>query len=339
MWRGNKNNAGSASLPQTRSGGSPAPLRWSKVVLTGAIVLAVGVPVVLGLKALARKRMVGKVVSAVRTAGGENLVSQIRIQLNRPAWMPVELARSIAASLAPAPRMSFARARLAQEVYDRACSHPLIRQVEPVRRLPGDNPQTDVVVVQAQFRRPVGRVAGPGGYVYVDSEGVRLPVDMIPAWVRPGAGGGKSEYYLSAGGHRPTPDCRAIHYILINGAQAAMPAVGQAWEGQDVRDGIRLVELASSHPWANQVVTIDVHNHQRRADPNAPEIILIAQRGQSKPTLIRFGRFPRDDEPFMIPTDRKLAYLDAYAQRHDGSIAGFNDWLDLRYDKLHVSLE
>jgi hypothetical protein len=323
MWR--RNSQSSPPTPSQR------PLRWANVALTASIVLAVGVVVVLGLRMLERR--------TVRSPGTDNRLTEAQIQINRHWWMPQELARSIAWSLRPPTQMSIDREHLAQEVYDRALSHPMVRSVEPVRLQRTSNPRKDLVVVKAAFRRPVARVAGPQGYAYVDGEGVRLPVDMIPAWVRPGRDG-KDEYFLNVGGRRPTPDCRAIHYILINGVASPVPAVGHKWEGQDLADGIRLVELISSHPWANQVTSVDVRNHGRAVGTDEAQIAMVAQRGQSKVTTIRFGRFPLDEEAsYMVPTDRKLAYLDEYAQRHDGSIAGLNDWLDLRYDRLHASLE
>jgi hypothetical protein len=32
-----------------------------------------------------------------------------------------------------------------------------------------------------------------------------------------------------------------------------------------------------------------------------------------------------------------MRYLDEYVEAHDGRLAGINDWLDLRYDELHIS--
>lgn len=336
MWRRSRDNSDAAAV---RSGGARPPLRWGKVALTAGIVAVVGVTIILGLRLQQRVRNLKHQMAAAVASTQPQPARQVRIQINCPPWMPVELARSVASSLAPKPRMNLDRDQLAQDVYEHALNHPLIRSVEPVRRVPGPQPQIDVVLVQAQFRRPVARVAGPGGYVYVDSQGVRLPVDMIPAWVQPGTDGQRDEYFLNVGGRRPTAQCRAIHYILVNGVQEPMPAVGQAWAGDDLAEGIRLVELVSARGWANQIVSVDVRNYARRLDPESPELVMMAQLGQSKPTLIRFGRFPRADEPFMVPTERKLAYLDSFAQRHEGVIAGFNDWLDLRYDKLHASMQ
>ena len=41
----------------------------------------------------------------------------------------------------------------------------------------------------------------------------------------------------------------------------------------------------------------------------------------------------------MVSPERKISYLDQYAEDHGGNLAGVNRYIDLRYDELHVSLD
>jgi hypothetical protein len=131
---------------------------------------------------------------------------------------------------------------------------------------------------------------------------------------------------------------RAIHYVLIEGVQSPAPPVGQKWPGADLAAGLKLAVLVAGRPWANQVSAIDVRNHANRISREEPQLRLFAQVHKGKTTDIRFGRFPHPGADFVVSPARKLSYLDEYVARHGGRLAGLHEYLDLRYDDLHVSL-
>ena len=201
--------------------------------------------------------------------------------------------------------------------------------------------------VQAEFRQPIASVSSSGQVrrEYVDAEGVRLPASGVPMWAAVIPPTDDSElarqvYFVDREDIPPGLQARPIHYIRIDGVRELPPRqVGQCWKGDDLAAGLKLVKLIRTRPYANQITTVDVGNHARRALPSEPELRMYAQVGKGRPTDIRFGRFSvpgvRD---FNIAAERKMSYLDQYVQENNGHLAGINSFIDLRYDDLTYSL-
>jgi len=303
-----------------------------KIIATAVVVSIVGIGILLGLREL--RRYIPKKPGLVRQ------ITTARIDINRPPWMPVELAGEIARQIGPIPGSRLSRLDLAKEVYERAVAHPMIRSLKPVVRMQTDDPRVDRIVVRCEFRQPIAKVAAAGGYAIVDAEGVRLPAKMAPMWVRPDGSDGRREYFLDTP-NQPTSDSRRVHYVLIQGVRAQLPPVGKSWLGDDLRDAIRLTRMIYAKTWANEITVINVENHNSRLSRTEPEIVMHAQNGWSRPTVIKFGRFPAADgsELFAIPPERRMQYIDRYVSEHGGKLTGFNTYLDLRYDYLHVSID
>ena len=97
------------------------------------------------------------------------------------------------------------------------------------------------------------------------------------------------------------------------------------------------VKLLLGRHYARQITVVDVTNHGGRVTSGAPEIKIFAQVGRDRPTEIRFGRFPTEGDWVVTPAE-KLANLDAYVKTNNGQLAGVNEYLDLRYDEMHVSI-
>jgi len=264
--------------------------------------------------------------------------------VERPAWMPDRLARRIAAEILPRDADFYDRT-LTKDVYRLAAAHPWIRRVESVSKHRSADGAEAYIELRAEFRQAIARAGNLGRFYYIDAEGVVLPdspadpqVPKIVVEERPGQGRtGSATYYAHRNGAPAASAIREIHYIIIDGVESPAPAPGHKWPGDDLADGLRLVKLLLGRDYADQITVVDVHNHAGRISDNAPEITVHAQVGRGRATEIRFGQFPRGAD-YVVRPEIKLANLDQYVADHGGRLAGVNEYVDLRYDELHTSI-
>lgn len=315
--------------PQRRRGG---------FIIAGWTLLGIlaAVGVVSGMQTL-QKRVIEKRYAGTKGAAVVRVTSV-------PSWMPASLAQDITDTITPLDA-SLADPELAARVYQLAQSNPMIREVTRVEVRPNANLPGGVVEVDLEFRRPFARVRTDADYIYVDAEGVCLPVTQVPMYVLSlqdrQTGAVRQECYQALG-EITEPSWRAsarrIHYVTIDGVQTTSPPPGWKWPGTDLDAGLRLVQLVSAKPYYPQITVIDVRNHACRITRNEPALRMYAQIGRGRPTDIRFGRFPEPGSDVVVSPQRKMWYLDDYATTHGGRLAGLNTYLDLRYDNLHVSV-
>ena len=194
------------------------------------------------------------------------------------------------------------------------------------------------------MRRPAAKVLHGGKHYYIDDQGFRLSDEQVPQWVvqvaaTPPLPAGQA-CYANRADIPPRANASAIHYIVIDvGVFGTPPPVGQRWVGDDVADGLKLIQLVQKKPYAGQIATIDVRNHGNRLSKREPQIRMLAQAAGSggKATDIRFGRFSSaPDGVYVISDDQKIAKLDKYFADY-GRLAGLNRYIDLRYDQMLVS--
>jgi len=268
----------------------------------------------------------------------------------RPDWMPQTVARQIEASLLPEGANYYDK-HLADAVRDRALANPWVRRVMRVTKYPGDHgtakpnapglerhPGIATIEIEAEFRMPIAKAPAESGYAYLDAEGYRLPALQVAQWAgAPAADPSHMAYYVARTDIPRGAAARRIHYIEVQGAEAPPPAVGKQWPGQDVAAGLTLVCLVAPKPYAYQVTVVDVRNFAGRLARGECHLKMLAQIGNSTPTEIRFGRFPRPEGDYVVSPERAMSYLDEYVRTH-GCLAGLNKYLDLRYDELHVSV-
>lgn len=252
-----------------------------------------------------------------------------------PHWMPEELTDLLRADLMP--EMAFNAEELCPAVHHRAALNVWIKHVGSVQRERVDDGLRGVIRVDATFRQPAAAARHGGQVGFVDAEGVRLPDVQVPRYASRDRSG-RVSYHLSTRtvprGLRPL----RIHYLLIDGVAAPPAPVGKRWVGGDLQDGLRLAALLKTRPYVNQVTVIDVRNYGQRVSDMLPELVFYAQMKyqgrQSEVTKVFWGRFPHPDGDWVITPERKMTYLDRYADRHDGRLAGVDRALDLRHDHL-----
>jgi hypothetical protein len=301
--------------------------RGGKVAGVVLIVLAVAVGGTAAFSAMERY------VKTTRQSAGP-----VRFSLkltNLSDWMPASLARAILADLSP-EGLRFEDPQLCRKVFDRVADNPWVRQVRQVRRVQ-TGPNRGEVRISADFRRPIARVQQDGKMFVIDAEGVVLPARQVPQWV--GDVDGKTRYYLYRDGVPEGIRPARLHYIVIQGVQSPPPIDGQQWVADDLQAGLKLLKLVLTRPYANQVTVVDVRNYAQRISDAEPELRMWAQVGRSRPTDIRFGRFPQPaGGDWVISPARKMQYLDGYVEDQGGRLAGVHQYIDVRFDELRVSL-
>jgi len=314
--------------PERRRGG---------FIIAGWVVLGilVAIGVVSGMQTL-QKRVIEK------RYAGEKGAAVVRVT-SVPNWMPASLAQDITDTITP-PEASLADTQLAAKVYRLAQGNPMIRKAKRIEVRPNVNRPGGVVEVDLEFRRPFARVWANADYIYVDAEGVCLPVTQVPMYVLSLENRDTRavrQICYQALGEIPEPwraAARRIHYVTIDGVRKTPPPPGWKWPAKDLDTGLRLVKLVSARPYYAQITVIDVRNYACRITRNEPEVRMYAQIGRGRPTDIRFGRFPEPGSDVVVSPQRKIWYLNDYAATHSGRLAGINTYLDLRYDNLHVSV-
>jgi hypothetical protein len=252
-----------------------------------------------------------------------------------PAWMPQTLARLVLADMTPS-HTPYEDPDLCRKVHEAAKANPWVAEVLEVRRVRLEDHRA-VVRVWARYRQPIARVAWRGRSYFVDAESYVLPYNQTPRWAAQDADGVR--YYLHQDSVPRNLRGLPIHYMVVEGVQAAPPSVGRHWAGDDLTAGLRLVQLINTRTYANQITVVDVRNHAKRISESDPELYLYAQQGRCRPTEIRFGRFPYSDGgDWVISPDRKMKYLDDYVVDQNGRLAGVHSYIDVRFDELRVSL-
>lgn len=312
--------------------------RIARLTLWLMIALAVGGVTAFGLRAL----------RSAAASGGPGAPKSVRVRLSPiPSWMPRPLARELAGA-ALGPDADFNDPALTKTAYERMLASPWVRSVARVRKTRTDDPLVGLLEIEARFRQPVARavLADGGGIEYVDAEGVRLPDQPgrpgAPRWVLviPARGDqpARQVCYRLRSEIPPDVAVRRVHYIRIEGVQAPAPPVGRRWEGQDMTDALRLLASLRARRYANQILSIDVRNHDGRVFRGAgePHIRIHAIGRDGRQVQIRFGRFPLPDGDYVISPERRMTKLDDYVSR-SGGYFGQHARIDLRYDQwIHV---
>jgi len=248
-----------------------------------------------------------RVISAAKD---DARVRQLRL-MNVPPWLPRDIARCVVSEIQPLLKdKSILDEELCKDVYRIAIDNPWISAISKVVKH-----RDGTIDIYAQFRRPYALVATesePGRFYLIDNEAVVLPIsaDRI----------------------------KREKFIVIDGVRSAPPEAGEKWNSPDLRDGLRLLSLIKNKPYVDQITTIDVRNYNGRINPSEPYLRMYAQVGNSKRTDIRFGRFPVDDLDYCIGPEEKIKHLDKIVAQNNGRLAGICRWIDLRYDRPHLSM-
>ncbi len=332
MLRKNNKRGAEAQSSLRRLGSlanGPAGRALAKGLLVAGLMVAVGI----GMKALE--------YHVLNLDAASSAVVRVHLA-GRPGWMPKSLAAEIPHSLLSEGAVAN-QPDLVERIYAEAMASPWIKSVGCVRKRATADPRVAAIEILVEFHRPVARVQVGRRHVFVSDAGIRLPDHQVPKYEAtiPASAGVAAhvESYIRRHEIPRGVQARAVHYVVIYGVVGDAPAVGQAWPGADLADGVRLVKLVSSRKYARQISVVDVRNHAGRISPNAPHLRMYAQTARGWSTDIRFGQFPLPGGgDFVVSPKRKMSYIDQYVARNGGRLSGINTYLDLRYDQLHVSI-
>ena len=176
--------------------------------------------------------------------------------------------------------------------------NPYIERVLRIERHRAD--RVDAYLV---YREPVALVGARDGYHLIDRHGHRLP------------------------GVYPYHQLESLGLPAITGAAFAPPREGEAWRGDDLAAGLKVVQTIQTQPWAQQVLGIDVANYAGREDRTLPHLVMMTDRG-----VVRWGRAPGDERVYEPPVDRKLAMLRRVAESYGGRIDAGGGVVDVYTD-------
>jgi hypothetical protein len=232
---------------------------------------------------------------------------------NRPAWMSDVLVDQILASVKPADVHSTFDHQLVIDTANKLKANPWVENVRQVRRGYGKK-AGDLLEIDADFRVPAALVRWGEFYSLVDGKGVKLPEQYPKSIVDKIVHGRDGK----------------VNIRVIDGVFNPPPDPGKTWRGEDLQAGIEMVKLLADQRWAQDVVSVDVENFDRRKSPKEAQLVLKTRYN----TEVRWGR-PLNAKDFFIEvsTEQKLASLNQIYQQY-GRIDAKQPWLDIRFDKI-----
>lgn len=232
-----------------------------------------------------------------------------RVVIDWPNWMPPDVRGELATAANSAVKgRNVFDDNLSGDIYNALAKSTWIARIDALARC-----HDGTVRVQAAFRRPLALAESDEGACVVDADGFVLP--MAPERARPAG------------------------LMLIRGVSTAAPPTGKQWRSPDLLDALRLLRMLEGKPYMGQIACIDLRNYSGQLkDPIEPRLRMLAQQGQAR-TDIRMERMAAEDGlDYCITPQRQIEKLDAYYYDNNCKLAGVHSFIDLRYDKLHVSL-
>lgn len=205
--------------------------------------------------------------------------------------VPGGMAELVLADLEELRDIPWANEDLCGLVWAQLDRSPWVQRVERV-----STAEPGVIVARCTYRQPLALVQQQEYFFMVDEYGIRLP----------------GQY-----GYQPG-------WLLIQGVEQGLPEAGQAWLGEDIAAGVRLVKLLLSKPYREQVVAVLLHNYGGRRDPAKCHVELVTDRDASR---ILWGSAP-GEELEENTTAQKLNILSGNYREH-GRIDAYHPKIDI----------
>ena len=208
-----------------------------------------------------------------------------------PSWMSPGLAgelreRTAAAFIADGDMASNPLSRKGVDrAHEMLAGNPWVENLTSVRRH-GDGR----LFVRASYRRPVAVVQAGQGYHLIDRESVRLPGLYLP--------------------HQ----AQRLKTPMIEGVAQPPAPPGQAWPGDDLKDGLLLAQCLSGEPYTGQIEAIDVSHRDARG---RTRIVLRTRDG-----MVRWGLPPKQEQMIEPHWTTKRSRLAKVYERYGNIDAG-----------------
>ncbi len=192
-----------------------------------------------------------------------------------------------------------------------------VRRVISVERV--RTPTYQKIVINAEFRMPVGWVSYNNQYFLIDDEGVRLPGEYTDA-ERAKMG----RLLVIAGIQFPH---------LESDPTPAAPAPGEKWDTPDAKAGQDLMKILSAQPFSHQIAAINMSNYDGRVDKLAPQIVLDTVFS----TSVYWGRPANDERFYEVSLKAKILALKEIFTQYSRIDAG-KPYVDIRFDQVKVPI-
>lgn len=257
-----------------------SPIAWRRLALAASWVLALS-GVAYGIHALER-------FSIGHAAEHEWTLYWVNIPSTLDDWIVDEIERErYLYDLRPLYQLDLHDPSLCPRIADALGRSPWILAIKRVQK------QSDGrVLVDAQFREYLTFVVRNRMGYLVDARGVRLPREQAADFLKP------------------------YDMILIEGVEAPVPKVGQAWNSEAVLGGLKLVRFLNQRcpgGLRSAIEAVDVSNYGNRR--NARDGWLSIRTIHPKKP-IRWGRPPGDENNIECQATRKLENLWTLYSRH-----------------------
>jgi hypothetical protein len=252
-------------------------------------------------------RQVDSYAAAVRAADTSWAMDWVKLPPANvvPEWVIHEVAtKNTLYDPEPVRAMGINDPRLCEALAETIQKSPWIAKIRRISK------QADGRVrVHADFRTYLTYLVHDGKGYLVDEEGFRLP--------------------------REETESRLPGYemILLEGVQEPPPAYGEAWTGEAVKNGLKLVKLLQSYCPAGPkawIRAVDVSNYGGRKNPRNGWLSIRTIHAR---TRIQWGYPPGQEYDTEPPAEQKLAYLQKafskYGQFPDGKIFDLRDRKEL----------
>lgn len=272
--------------------------------------LSPGAAAVLG-RALVWMLVLGGAAWGLHVLDGAARAAQMRLPAelrwaDLPPWLAAPEQAPVLAEIAAAanvpPDADLHAPDLCARVAASLSACPWIERVDRVTK------QADGVVrVAAQFRRPAAMVVRGATAHLVSESGVRLPREVS------------------------LEEAPRYHFLVIVGARAAPPAIGEVWPGEDVKAGIALARYfdqaaaAGQAPVRSSLRMIDVKQVGRLSEPGGGAMVLLTDQPNSR---ILWGLPPGAEYDVERSAAEKLRALNAIHASEGRWPAG--RWYDVR---------
>lgn len=231
-----------------------------------------------------------KLASQSTTPAGSQLGTQPAAEPG--TWLPREIQDELLATAhrelesAPNPFSQDALRQVAAALVDTGW----FDAIDAIRRDRDPATGQAVLRVQARWRTPAAVVRRSGIDYLVSWSGHILPVAAQRGW---------SDLRVITGAEQ-TPIMREGQIVH-----------GQVWPGADIKAGLELLAMVTTHAWSDQIQGVDVSEY-----PSTRRLAIITTRG----SRVIWGGSPSEVVPGEVAAAVKLARLDALARMYEGRI-------------------
>jgi hypothetical protein len=230
----------------------------------------------------------GFFVASLESKAKEVSQREVKLQwVNLPMWLsdpaqaPFLKQRELEAGLSEAD--SIHDPELCRRVGERLAASPWIAAIRSVQAVSNGE-----LRVEAAFRMPLALIENKGMAYLVDTAGVRLPLQM------------------------PADQVNRRDWLVITGATGRVPQVGLPWPGDDVAEGLKLVEYLLREQIAGRLSFrpilrgVDVANVGLRRDRQAGELKIVTSNAQA---TVHWGLPPDEEFSMERPASSKISVL------------------------------